>query len=43
LETRIGRALVAGNVRDGATVRVEIDHGDLAVTIENAPPEAVAV
>jgi ATP-dependent Clp protease ATP-binding subunit ClpB len=43
LETRIGRALVAGDVRDGATVRVESDNGELAVAIENAQPEEVAV
>jgi ATP-dependent Clp protease ATP-binding subunit ClpB len=43
LETRIGRALVAGDVRDGATVRVEVDHGELVVAIENAQPEEVAV
>jgi len=43
LETRIGRALVAGDVRDGARVRVEIANGELAVAIENAQPEAVSV
>jgi ATP-dependent Clp protease ATP-binding subunit ClpB len=43
LETRIGRALVAGDVRDGATVRVEMDNGELAVAIENAQPEEVVV
>jgi ATP-dependent Clp protease ATP-binding subunit ClpB len=43
LETRIGRALVAGDVRDGATVRVELENGELAVVIENAQPAEVAV
>jgi len=35
--------LVAGDVRDGATVRVGMDNGELAVAIENVQPEAVAV
>jgi ATP-dependent Clp protease ATP-binding subunit ClpB len=43
LETRIGRALVGGEVRDGATVRVEIANGELAVTITNVQPEVVTV
>jgi ATP-dependent Clp protease ATP-binding subunit ClpB len=43
LETRIGRALVEGDVRDGATVRVEMANGELEVTITNAQPEVVAV
>ena len=43
LETRIGRALVAGDVRDGSTVRVEIENGELAVAIENLKSEDVAV
>jgi ATP-dependent Clp protease ATP-binding subunit ClpB len=43
LETRIGRALVAGDVRDGATVRVESENGELTVAIQNAQPETVAV
>jgi ATP-dependent Clp protease ATP-binding subunit ClpB len=38
LETRIGRALVAGEAEEGATVRVEAREGALAVTIE--PPAA---
>jgi ATP-dependent Clp protease ATP-binding subunit ClpB len=41
LETRIGRALVAGSVRDGATVRVGVENGEIAVAIENPQPEAV--
>jgi ATP-dependent Clp protease ATP-binding subunit ClpB len=43
LETRIGRALVAGDVRDGATVRVELENGGLVVAIVNAQPEVIAV
>jgi ATP-dependent Clp protease ATP-binding subunit ClpB len=38
LETRIGRALLAGDVRDGATIRVDATGGELQVTYEN-PPE----
>ena len=37
LETRIGRALVAGKVLDGATIRVDIEADDLAVAIDNPP------
>jgi ATP-dependent Clp protease ATP-binding subunit ClpB len=39
LETRIGRALVAGQIQDGATIRVELEHGELAIRHEN-PEEA---
>ncbi len=35
VETRIGRALLAGDVRDGAVIRVGLAHGKLAVTYEN--------
>ena len=38
VETRIGRALLGGDVRDGATIRVAVDGGELVVTYEN-PPE----
>jgi ATP-dependent Clp protease ATP-binding subunit ClpB len=38
VETRIGRALLGGDVRDGATVRVDARGGELVVTWEN-PPE----
>jgi ATP-dependent Clp protease ATP-binding subunit ClpB len=38
VETRIGRALLAGDVRDGATVRVDARGEELVVTYEN-PPE----
>jgi ATP-dependent Clp protease ATP-binding subunit ClpB len=39
VETRIGRALLGGDVRDGATVRVDAQGGELVVTYEN-PTEA---
>jgi ATP-dependent Clp protease ATP-binding subunit ClpB len=35
VETRIGRALVAGDVRDGAVTRVGLADGALAVTYDN--------
>ena len=35
VETRIGRALVAGDVRDGAVIRVGLTDGELAVTYDN--------
>ncbi len=34
VETRIGRALLAGNVRDGAVIRVGLARGELTVTYE---------
>ena len=41
VETRIGRALLTGDVRDGAAVRVELSNGELVVAYEN-PPQADA-
>ncbi|MFC6160273.1 ATP-dependent chaperone ClpB [Kribbella jiaozuonensis] len=41
VETRIGRALLGGNVLDGAVIRVTVQDGDIVVTHEN-PVEAVA-
>jgi ATP-dependent Clp protease ATP-binding subunit ClpB len=38
VETRIGRALLAGDVRDGAVVRVDMVDDELTVTYTN-PPE----
>jgi ATP-dependent Clp protease ATP-binding subunit ClpB len=35
IETRVGRALVAGNVSDGATLRVDLHDGEL--TIDGVP------
>jgi ATP-dependent Clp protease ATP-binding subunit ClpB len=43
LETRIGRALIAGNVLEGATIRVDMDGQNLGVDIENPHLEAVGV
>ena len=40
LETRIGRAMIAGDVPDGSLVRVDLADGELAVEIE--PPVVVA-
>jgi len=34
LETRIGRALIAGEVSDGATLRVDLNDGELDITYE---------
>jgi ATP-dependent Clp protease ATP-binding subunit ClpB len=35
VETRIGRALLTGDVRDGAVIRVGLENSDLTVTYEN--------
>ncbi|MEU7916124.1 ATP-dependent chaperone ClpB [Microbispora bryophytorum] len=35
VETRVARALVAGDVRDGATIRVALSRGELVVTYDN--------
>jgi ATP-dependent Clp protease ATP-binding subunit ClpB len=35
LETRIGRALIGGDVRDGATIRIDLSDGDLEVAFDN--------
>ncbi|HSJ83070.1 MAG TPA: ATP-dependent chaperone ClpB [Acidimicrobiia bacterium] len=35
LETRIGRALIGGDVRDGATIRIDLVEGDLQVDFDN--------
>jgi ATP-dependent Clp protease ATP-binding subunit ClpB len=43
LETRIGRALVAGEVLDGATVNVDVAHDTLTVAITNPQYEEVSV
>jgi ATP-dependent Clp protease ATP-binding subunit ClpB len=42
VETRIGRALLGGDVHDGATIRVELVDGELAVTYENPAAEEQA-
>jgi ATP-dependent Clp protease ATP-binding subunit ClpB len=35
VETRIGRALLAGDVRDGAVIRIRYADGEVAVSHEN--------
>ena len=35
VETRIGRALLAGDARDGAVIRVDYSGGELTVSYEN--------
>jgi ATP-dependent Clp protease ATP-binding subunit ClpB len=40
LETRIGRALISGDVRDGAIITVDAKNGDLAVSHVNPSSEA---
>jgi ATP-dependent Clp protease ATP-binding subunit ClpB len=35
VETRIGRALLAGDARDGAVISVTLDDGELAVSYQN--------
>jgi ATP-dependent Clp protease ATP-binding subunit ClpB len=42
VETRIGRALLSGDVHDGAVIRVTLLEGDLAVEYENRSPESGA-
>jgi ATP-dependent Clp protease ATP-binding subunit ClpB len=39
VETRIGRALLSGDVRDGATVKVDASNDELQVSYQN-PPES---
>jgi len=39
LETRIGRALIGGDVADGATIRIELVEGDLEIEFENRDRE----
>jgi ATP-dependent Clp protease ATP-binding subunit ClpB len=40
IETRVGRALVAGNVGEGATLRVDLRDGELAVDVAPATASA---
>jgi ATP-dependent Clp protease ATP-binding subunit ClpB len=35
VETRIGRALVAGDIQDGATIRIDLRDGQLVVDYQN--------
>jgi ATP-dependent Clp protease ATP-binding subunit ClpB len=43
LESRIGRALIAGEVHDGARLVVDVKNGSLAVDIQNPTPETAAM
>ncbi len=42
LETRIGRALIAGEVSEGSTVEVGVNNGELETTIRQPAEETVA-
>jgi ATP-dependent Clp protease ATP-binding subunit ClpB len=42
LESKIGRALIAGEVHDGARLEVGVQGGELAVEIHNPAAAAVA-
>ena len=39
VETRIGRALLGGDIRDGAVIRIVVSRAELAVSYENPPEE----
>jgi ATP-dependent Clp protease ATP-binding subunit ClpB len=38
VETRIGRALLGGDIHDGALIRVDMAEGELAVRYDNPTP-----
>jgi ATP-dependent Clp protease ATP-binding subunit ClpB len=40
VETRIGRALLSGEIRDGATIRLDVRDGELVVSWTNADDQA---
>ncbi|OKJ64964.1 Clp protease ClpB [Streptomyces sp. CB02009] len=42
VETLVGRALLRGDVQDGATVRVDAAHGELVVTYDRQEPASEA-
>jgi ATP-dependent Clp protease ATP-binding subunit ClpB len=42
VETRIGRALLGGDVLDGAVINVQLEEGELVVTYENPTSEEQA-
>jgi ATP-dependent Clp protease ATP-binding subunit ClpB len=42
LESRIGRALIAGDIQDGAELTADVKDGNLAVEIQNVPAGAAA-
>jgi ATP-dependent Clp protease ATP-binding subunit ClpB len=35
VETRVGRALLAGDVRDGARIRIDVADGELTINYDN--------
>jgi ATP-dependent Clp protease ATP-binding subunit ClpB len=43
VETRLGRALLSGDVQDGSTVRIDVQAGELVVAFEGAPTPEPAV
>jgi ATP-dependent Clp protease ATP-binding subunit ClpB len=40
IETRLGRALLSGEVMEGSTVRIDVRDGDLAVDVVGAPAKS---
>ena len=42
VETRVGRALLGGEVHDGALIRVDVREGELEVTYDNPPAAETA-
>jgi ATP-dependent Clp protease ATP-binding subunit ClpB len=42
VETRIGRALLSGEIRDGATITLDVSDGELVVRWENVDRDAAA-
>jgi hypothetical protein len=38
VETRIGRALLGGDIRDGAVIQVDVVGGEMVVTYANPEP-----
>ncbi|MEQ8850625.1 MAG: ATP-dependent chaperone ClpB [Phycisphaerales bacterium] len=42
VETRIGRALLQGDIADGAVVRLTVEDGELSVKIEKRAPQSVS-
>ncbi|MEN0084244.1 MAG: ATP-dependent chaperone ClpB [Leifsonia sp.] len=42
IETRLGRALLSGTVRDGSTVRIDVRDGDIVVDAVGAPADSDA-
>jgi len=40
LETKLGRALIAGRVLDGAKIIVDVKNGEIDVSYENPAPSS---